>query len=913
MMLNISVRLMMLACIAGSVAAQPHFPHPDRIRYDGNCLSIEGKDIFIYSGSFHYFRCPKPLWRDRFAKIKEAGFNAVDTYVPWNWHEQEMPADVDDFSKLDLTDLKDWMKMAHEEFGLYTIIRPGPYICAEWAWGGFPVWLQTKKPANTDRNPWLRSDEPAFIAWNVHWMKAVAPVVAAEQITRKPPGEKGVILFQIENEYDLFGGVPENQRVNHLKALYRASVEGGIDVPIFTCWTKQVRKTNDPDLKNVFDTANTYPRWNMGVTAGQVSGTKRDQPHAPGMVAELQGGWFAHVGGELSEKQDGITAEQAQAVALTAIEHGATILNYYMLFGGTNFGDWGGRGMITSYDYFCPIRECGGVDAKYDAVKRVGQMLLAIGPKLARTTTIECSAENLSRSVSITARQSGDGDIFLFCFNRSRQSPEKGEASVRLAGREQPLAIQYDLQPFDFKVFHLPPGAAAQGTWYPQPVAPIARPKAPEPLILTSAKICPDPIEKAVFSPARRNETLAGHGIFDSRYLYYRATFSIDEQQRAKYRNLELQRFNSDPVLVRINGHRVPPTPDSGRNIALAVGDRLRAGENQIVMLYENPGYPHFGDALNDTGGLARGALTAGVAADSQLLTWRVKRLENPADAKNWTGAEVDDSTWPAFQLDDKTISEIGNSTQPGAETDGPAAARMLFGANAHAVFRCTLEVTPEMLAAHRTRLRFNRIDDTGVVYVNGQELGQSRDWRTPLLVDASAALKPGKNLIAVVVHNRGAQGGLTRAVELLSDGSDDLVLDWEISDNLGGVNANLHRPETTAHWKTVALADVSKAAEHQMATWIRLEFDMPKAPTDASVPWHVDLDATGNGMMYLNGEALGRYWEVGPQRKFYLPECWLKFGEKNVLTLCLRPTKDSPAIRSAEVAPYAEFTEPRK
>src|SRR5438876_4036914 len=104
------------------------FPHPERIRYDGHCLTIEGKDTFIFSGAFHYFRCPKELWRERFAKMKAAGCNAVETYVAWNWHEREKPSSVDDFSKVDLTELDDWLKMAEDEFGFYVILRPGPYI-----------------------------------------------------------------------------------------------------------------------------------------------------------------------------------------------------------------------------------------------------------------------------------------------------------------------------------------------------------------------------------------------------------------------------------------------------------------------------------------------------------------------------------------------------------------------------------------------------------------------------------------------------------------------------------------------------------------------------------------------------------------------------------------------------------------
>lgn len=76
--------------------------HPERIRYDGSCMTIDGQDVFIYSAAFHYFRCPEELWRDRFQKIKEAGFNTVETYVPWNWHEREMPKSLEDTTHFDL-------------------------------------------------------------------------------------------------------------------------------------------------------------------------------------------------------------------------------------------------------------------------------------------------------------------------------------------------------------------------------------------------------------------------------------------------------------------------------------------------------------------------------------------------------------------------------------------------------------------------------------------------------------------------------------------------------------------------------------------------------------------------------------------------------------------------------------------
>ena len=141
-----------------------HFPHPDRIRYDGSCMTIDGKDVFIYSAAFHYFRCPEPLWRDRFKKIKEAGFNTVETYIPWNWHERKMPNSPDAPGNFDFADLKRWLKMAQDEFGLYTIVRPGPFICAEYSGGGYPRWIAKFRPEGFN-DFWLRSADHQHIRW----------------------------------------------------------------------------------------------------------------------------------------------------------------------------------------------------------------------------------------------------------------------------------------------------------------------------------------------------------------------------------------------------------------------------------------------------------------------------------------------------------------------------------------------------------------------------------------------------------------------------------------------------------------------------------------------------------------------------------------------------------------------------
>ena len=107
------------------------FPKPDRVRFDSQSLIIDGKPIFIFSGELHYFRCPRELWRDQLQKMKDAGLNCVDTYLAWNLHEPEEPATPDDFSKLrDMEQISDFIQTARD-VGLYVMIRPGPYICAE--------------------------------------------------------------------------------------------------------------------------------------------------------------------------------------------------------------------------------------------------------------------------------------------------------------------------------------------------------------------------------------------------------------------------------------------------------------------------------------------------------------------------------------------------------------------------------------------------------------------------------------------------------------------------------------------------------------------------------------------------------------------------------------------------------------
>ena len=656
----------------------------------------------------------------------------------------QMPANLEDFSKVDLKDLDDWLTMA-EHYGFYIIIRPGPYICAEWATGGFPEWLLTKKPEQPLRSEgWLRSDDPVFLAWSKHWYDAVCPVIARHQITRKAPGQPGVILVQVENEYDyceseLGPHFSDQAKINCLKALAVDALTDGIDVPLFACCTHQVRGSSDPVLRQIFDCFNLYPLWDVDGTRKYIQNLRREQPDAPLATAELQGGQFSEIGGKLSEDQDGLTASQINNLTLFTIQNGETMLNYYMVFGGSNLGDWAARGFTTTYDYNAPIREEGGVGDRYQRVWAIGHMLREHGIRLARAVAVDSYVTTSQKDVTVVMRRAPDGSRYVFVRTSQHTEPRAGTATVReKSGGTNDIVFHYQLEPFGAKILYLPPGVknATQSEWLPKPVPAIERPTdLPAPVSITSAKcqVDPGPLQWTKLNPG---ENLAQAGIYDSRFVFYRT--KIDNRTPTK---LMVKYPAGDAVLATAN--REPAVRVGGKVDSSIVA--LPAGSVTVQLLYENRGFAKHG-----------------------------KDMEQPA---------------------------------------GIIAARL-----AHA---------------------------------------------------------------AVPLESFGSPAGIEQ--------------EWWKPDFADGL------------WKTVAIGPSSPQLG-DLLTWYRMNFQLPSLRPDVWDPWHLHLEATGNGFLYLNGHAIGRYWDAGPQHDFYLPECWLNFGNgrTNNLTLSLRPTGQGVAIQSASVEPYA-------
>jgi beta-galactosidase len=295
----------------------------------------------ILSGAVHYFRVLPPHWPHRLGMLRAMGLNTVETYVPWNLHEPRPGT----FERLD--DLDGFLDAAAAA-GLRAIVRPGPYICAEWDNGGLPIWLSGP----------LRCSDPSYLAAVDSWFDVLIPRIAARQVTRGG----NVIMVQVENEYGAYGD--DQAYLQHLADGLRAR---GIDVPLFTSDQPKDEALSGGSIPGVRCTVN------FGKDPESAFETlSRHRPDDPPFCMEFWCGWFEHWGHHRATRDPATVADTLRRI----LEAGADV-NIYMAHGGTNFGTWSGanrmghnltddyQATVTSYDYDAPIAEDGSPTEKF--------------------------------------------------------------------------------------------------------------------------------------------------------------------------------------------------------------------------------------------------------------------------------------------------------------------------------------------------------------------------------------------------------------------------------------------------------------------------------------------------------------------------------------------------------------------
>lgn len=310
----------------------------------------------IHSGEMHYARIPHQYWRHRMRMLKGMGLNAVATYVFWNAHE--IAPDVWDFSGD--KNLAEYIKIAGEE-GLHVILRPGPYTCAEWEFGGYPWWLQNIEGLE------IRRDNKAFLERTEKYIKRLAQEVGHLQITKGGP----IIMVQVENEFGSYVAqrkdIPLDEHRRYNAAIRQQLIDAGFDAPTFTSdgsWLFEGGATPGAlPTANGEDNIETLRK-----AVNQYHGGK-----GPYMVAEFYPGWLTH----WAEPFPIVSAEKVANQTRKYLKAKVSF-NYYMAHGGTNFGFTSGANYdkkhdlqpdLTSYDYGAPISEAGWVTDKYDSIR----------------------------------------------------------------------------------------------------------------------------------------------------------------------------------------------------------------------------------------------------------------------------------------------------------------------------------------------------------------------------------------------------------------------------------------------------------------------------------------------------------------------------------------------------------------
>lgn len=303
---------------------------------------LNGEPFVVKAAEVHYPRIPRPYWEQRIKMCKALGMNTICIYAFWNIHEQQ----EGNFDFSDNNDVAEFVRLAQKN-GMYVILRPGPYVCAEWEMGGLPWWLLKKKDIR------LRELDPYFMERYKIFAEKLGEQIGNLTIDKGGP----IIMVQVENEYGSYG--EDKPYISAIRDIIRAS---GFDkVALFQCdWSSNFTKNGLDDLI-----------WTMNFGTGahidnEFNLLRQLRPESPLMCSEFWSGWFDKWGGRHETR-----GSSAMVNGLKEMLDKGISFSLYMTHGGTSWGHWAGANSpgfspdVTSYDYDAPINEAGQITDKY--------------------------------------------------------------------------------------------------------------------------------------------------------------------------------------------------------------------------------------------------------------------------------------------------------------------------------------------------------------------------------------------------------------------------------------------------------------------------------------------------------------------------------------------------------------------
>lgn len=875
-------------------AEGPEFLNPDIIRYDAQCFTIHGRDTFLYSACCHYTRTPKELWRDRLTRLKQAGFNTIETYVFWNYHE---PVE----GQVDMSLLEEFIHLVHK-MDLWLITRVGPYACAEWDAGGFPHWIIEKQFP-------LRSDHPESVRTSKNWFSHVLPVVRRNMITSGGP----VILVQIENEYD-YWKLPAGNKLKYMTVLAETAWKAGINVPLITNWCKQARDNSDPVMAKIMDTCDFYPRWNIvPEVVPQLDKLRQQEPTSPVSIAELQGGWFSEFGGKLSVDQVGVTGLQFNALTKTVIENATTFLSVYMGHGGTNF-DWAAHGLTTTYDYAAPVREPGGLWDKYYAARRIGAFLDKFGPLVARAKNIRGAIISDNHDVSTSMRADGESGV-LFVRNNA-DSPQKFSLTLRAPGssnestqipRHGKLAISrrgMKLLPVNLKlstdtIHYCTAEVLTYGDLSGRSYLTVY--DAPGSLV--------EIVIQATHASRVDGEVLYQH--FDAGRQRAVLGFRMESAQKHLLINGSLQIIALPPELADRTWTAQFPTRDAGATVespvitdcALMRGYNHDASGTTLQFEY-TPGEHHLS--------ILEHSPASSCSVDGETVHIQrdqrsgIASIAIQTPALSFTPVAITEGDYWVESFDLSHGSWLTTRPKP-LEALGQIP-------YSYVKYRAQFEWHGE----HSLYLD-TFTEDAKQVFLNGTRvLALSRPVRSLSCPLASHA-RMGSNLLEISYESFGSPNfGPTiqnlkgvSGIHIGDERTKTAVAELHVQMTSAAMIGREVNPEySTFPWRHAKIGAVPHGADLVSAyTWFRSTFFIQTDPR-WFCPLKLHFAADCDALIYVNGKFVGFYRTIGPQSEFYLPEPYLQADgdQENILTVRLAYTESPASLKQLVIEPYTEF-----
>ena len=346
--MNIFKHLALAALLLAAPATMQAASKPGTFTTGNKTFLLNGKPFVVKAAEVHYPRIPRPYWEHRIQMCKALGMNTVCIYVFWNIHEQK----EGQFDFTGNNDVAEFCRIAQKN-GMYVIVRPGPYVCAEWEMGGLPWWLLKKKDIK------LRERDPYFMERVKIFEQKVGEQLAPLTIQNGGP----IIMIQVENEYGSYG--EDKPYVSEIRDCLRSIY--GKELSLFQCdWSSNFEKNGLDDLT-----------WTMNFGTGanindQFRRLGELRPNAPQMCSEFWSGWFDKWGARHETRPAKDMVEGMDEMLSKGIS-----FSLYMTHGGTSFGHWAGANSpgfapdVTSYDYDAPINEYGHATPKFWELRKM--------------------------------------------------------------------------------------------------------------------------------------------------------------------------------------------------------------------------------------------------------------------------------------------------------------------------------------------------------------------------------------------------------------------------------------------------------------------------------------------------------------------------------------------------------------